>query len=185
MAKKIKDKICPICNTPFKPVYSTLQQVCSPKCALTFNSEKEVNKRVKQMKVEVEGTTQLEKAARIIFQKFIRERDKNFACISCGTLSTNQWDGGHYLKAELYSGLIFNEDNCHKQCCYCNGPKMNGNLTLYRIGLVKRYGTEFVEGLESIADSNRFYKYSRAELIDIANKYKMKLKELQKANQKP
>ena len=192
MAKKIKPKKCGYseCGKEFIPTFSTLQQTCSAKCAISFNSEKEVKKRVQQMKAEVEGTTQLENAARIIFQKWIRERDKDLPCISCG--KTNKdfigpyvWDAGHYFSADKYSGLIFEETNVHKQCKECNGTLMYGNLAEYRKGLVERYGEDYVWQLESISDINRSYKYSRSELIDIANKYKMKLKQLQQANQKP
>ena len=191
MAKKpTKPKQCPVCPNTFIPQYSTLQQVCSPKCAVVFNSEKEVKKRVEQMKVVVEGTTQLEKAARLIFQKWIRERDKDLPCISCGKTESNFippyiWDAGHYFSAERFSGLIFEETNVHKQCKQCNGVTMHGNLSEYRKGLIARYGEDYVFELESISDANRVYKYSRSELIDIANKYKMKLKQLVQGNSNP
>ena len=189
MAKKVKAKKCPICETMFTPQFSTLQPVCGPVCAIKFNSEKEVKKRLEKMKVEVEGTNQLEKAARLIFQKWIRERDKDLPCISCNKtdaeLGPNMFDSGHFFSAERFSGLIFDETNVHKQCKKCNGVNMHGNLVEYRKGLINRYGEDYVFELESISDANRVYKYSRSELIDIANKYKMKLKELQKANQKP
>jgi predicted nucleic acid-binding Zn ribbon protein len=178
MAKKTKSKTCPVCGNSFTPFYNSLQPVCSPKCALTFNSEKEVKKRFDKLKIEVEGTGQLEKAARIIFQQWVRERDKHHPCVSCGAVHTKM-DAGHYFKAELYSGLIFEEFNCHKQCCYCNGPHMHANLVEYRKGLIARYGEDAVLELEAIADANRTYKWSRSELIDIANTYKRKLKLLQ------
>lgn len=177
MAKKIKSKKCPICGNLFIPTFSTLQPVCGPLCAIKFNSEKEVKKRVEQMKVEVEGTSKLEQAAKLIFQQWIRERDKHYPCISCGSIHTKM-DAGHFYKAELFSGLIFEEDNVHKQCCACN-QHMDGNLIQYRKGLVARYGSDFVEQLDGIADANRYYKYTRSELIDLANKYKLKLKQTQ------
>lgn len=178
MAKKIKQKKCAYseCGKLFTPTFSTLQQVCSPKCAVAYNSEKEIKKRHEQAKAEVEGTTQLEKAARIIFQKWIRGRDADKPCISCGTFTTKQWDGGHYHKAEIFSALIFNEMNVHKQCSECNGENMHGNLINYRIGLVKRYGEDYAKQLDEMSVTGRKYTYTRSQLIDIANKYKMKLK---------
>ncbi len=189
MAKKVKQKKCPICETMFTPQFSTLQPVCGPLCAIKFNSEKEIKKRLEQMKTEVEGTTQLEKLARTIFQKWIRERDKDLPCISCGKtdkdfIGSYVWDAGHFFSADKYSGLIFEETNVHKQCKQCNGTTMYGNLAEYRKGLAARYGDDYVIELESISDANRGYKYSRGELIDIANKYKMKLKQLVQANSK-
>lgn len=177
MAKKVKQKKCAYseCGKLFTPTFSTLQIVCSLQCSIAYNSEREIKKRVAKMKVEVEGTTQLEKAARIIFQKWIRERDKNLPCISCGTYVANQFDGSHYHKAEIYSGLIFNEMNVHKSCSYCN-KELAGNLVNYRIGLVKRYGEDYAKQLDEMAVTGRKYTYTRSQLIDIANKYKMKLK---------
>lgn len=190
MAKKsIKPKQCPVCPNTFVPQYSSLQQVCSPKCAVVFNSEKEVKKRVERLKVESNSNNELEKAARLIFQKWIRERDKDQKCISCfrtvNDIAPTMWDAGHYFSAERFSGLIFEETNVHKQCKFCNGTKMHGNLIEYRKGLIARFGEDYVFELESISDANRVYKYSRSELIDIANKYKVKLKKLIQANSEP
>lgn len=185
MAKNIKPKKCAYsdCGKLFNPTYSTLQQVCSSICAIKFNSEKEVKKRFEEAKRESTTNKELEKAARIIFQKWIRERDKKEKCISCyrtiNDIAITMWDSGHYFSAERFSGLIFEETNVHKQCKFCNGTKMHGNLIEYRKGLVERYGEDYVWELESISNDNRVYKFSRTELIDIANKYKLKLKELQ------
>ena len=101
---------------------------------------------------------------------WIRQRDKDSPCISCGVKNTGLWDGGHFFKAELFSGLIFDERNCHKQCRKCN-RFLNGNELQYRKGLIERYGESFVSELESISDANRVYKYSKTELIEIKNKY--------------
>ncbi len=149
---------------------------CSYLCKLKYLSEKEVEKRHKECKVAVrEKLSVLEATAKRWFQKWIRWRDRALPCISCGSIFA-KWDGGHYFKAELYSGLIFHEMNCNKQCAYCNGPKMHGNLAPYRIGLVEKYGKLAVEGLEEISDSMRSYKYTREEYNEIIEKYKAKLK---------
>lgn len=177
MAKKpTKPKQCKVCEALFIPQYTSLQVTCSIKCTIEFNSEKEIKKRVEQIKVDLGATKELEKAARVIFQKWIRERDKDLPCISCGRTSTKQWDAGHMYKAELFTGLIFDERNANKQCSECNGVNMHGNVLEYHKGLIKRYGQKYVDELDAIADENRMKKFSRQELIDIANKYKYKLK---------
>lgn len=110
--------------------------------------------------------------ARKVFQAWIRNRDKDLSCICCNITKTPIWDGGHYLKAELFSGLIFDERNVHKQSRHCNSFK-GGNELNYRDGLIKRYGKEFVEQLESEKDSKRVYKWSDEELENIKQKYKL------------
>lgn len=174
MAKKVKPKKCAVCELDFTPVYSTLQQVCSPLCAIKFNSEKEIDKRHNQLKIESRKLSWFEDVARKIFQLWIRLRDKDLPCISCGAANT-KFDAGHYFKAELYSGMIFDEDNVHKQCCTCNDI-LEANLHEYRKGLIQRYGLEYVERLESRSDANRKKSWTREEYIEITEKYKHRVK---------
>ena len=171
----VKPKICKQCGAKFTP-FNSIQPVCSPKCAVEFNTKKEIDKRVKVMKKESQSLNDLRSIARAAFQTYIRLRDKNRPCISCGKTEA-KWDGGHFFKAEIYTGLIFNEFNCHKQCSYCN-DQLAGNLIEYRKGLIKRYGQERVSALEDLADLARIYKFDKNELIEIAVLYRTKIKEL-------
>jgi hypothetical protein len=173
--KQPKAKVCKQCGEKFKPMNS-LQNVCSPKCAIAFNSKKEIDKRVKVFRKETQSLSDLRAIARAAFQTWIRMRDQFKPCISCDKREA-KWDGGHYMKAETYTGLIFNEDNCHKQCSYCN-CQLDGNLIEYRKNLIKRIGQVRVDELEARADLSRIYKFSKQELIEIAQEYKMKIKQI-------
>lgn len=113
---------------------------------------------------------QFEADAKKVFQKWIRLRDEGKECISCGNHNPKAWHAGHYKKAEIYSGLIFDERNVHRQCSRCN-VFLNGNESEYRLGLVKRFGSEFVEKLEIDANLTRDKKYTKDELIEIKRKY--------------
>lgn len=174
--RKVKPKPCAVCEQPFTPMFTTTQQVCSTLCAMKYNSPEEIEKRYQTLKVESRKLSWYEEIARKVFQKWIRMRDALLPCISCGRTFTHQWDGGHYFKAEIFSGLIFDEDNCHKQCSECNGDNMHGNITEYRKGLVKRYGEDFVKRLEARSDANRQKSWTREEYMEITEKYKHKLK---------
>jgi len=178
MDKKRKSKSCKVCSLKFVPA-RPLQQVCSASCAYKFNSEKEIKKRTKQYKDNIkespEGIAKLKVIAKRVFQMWCRFRDANDSCISCKTKTTQQWDGGHYAKAEIYSGLIFEEVNVNKQCCNCN-DHLDANLIQYRKGLVLKYGNDIVERLETSMDSLREYKFTRSELLDIIAYYKQKIK---------
>ena len=103
-------------------------------------------------------------------------RDITMPCISCGVSETDLFDGGHYFKAELFSGLIFDERNCHKQCRKCN-RFLNGNELQYRTGLISRYGIDFVSNLENDSITKREYKFTREELIAKKMQYDIKIKE--------
>lgn len=181
--KKVYPRKCLNCKEKFIPVNQT-NTVCSTKCAIEYSKathkkkkEKEWKKEKAVLKDKLKTLGQYEAEAKKSFQKWIRMRDKDMLCISCGTNETNLWDGGHYFKAELFSGLIFDERNCHKQCRKCN-RFLNGNELQYRKGLIERYGIEYVEQLESESDSKRVYKYTKEELIAKKLKYDILIKEI-------
>ena len=102
-----------------------------------------------------------------IFNEWIRERDKNLGCISCGG---NVDHCGHYFPTN-YSGVRFYEINCNGQCIKCNNY-LSGNLIFYRRGLIQKYGNEMIEQLETYAIETRKKKWERDELNSIISKYK-------------
>ncbi len=174
--------ICKWCGGEYLP-YRTMQIICSPECALKYTAKKAEEKASKQwikekkvLKEKLKTLGQYETEARKVFQMWIRKvRDKDRACISCGVFNTPQWDAGHFYSANQFSGLMFDQDNVHKQCSVCN-DYLSGNLLAYREGLINRYGLEFVERLEKQKDNGRNYKYTKVELVEIKNKYKSLLK---------
>jgi hypothetical protein len=111
----------------------------------------------------------LKKKAQDTFNRWIRERDKNFGCISCGASIDH---AGHYFSSGHHSALTFDEQNVHGQCLRCNNF-MHGNLVYYRMGLVNRYGDEYVKELER-KNKREAKKWDRVELEDIIQQYKLK-----------
>jgi hypothetical protein len=110
------------------------------------------------------------KKAQNIFNRWVRNRDENKGCISCGGAVDH---AGHYFSAGHYSALRFNEMNVNGQCLSCNNFK-HGNLIKYRQGLVRRYGEEKVLMLENSADLRKVKKWSKIELEGIVQTYKLK-----------
>ncbi len=85
--KPKKCKQCKQCGKVFQ-LFNSLQKVCSPKCAAGENLITMILKREKQNRKEARElkTNKLSfriAQAQIWFNKFIRLRDKNQACISC------------------------------------------------------------------------------------------------------
>lgn len=141
-------------------------------------TEKEKRKKSREKKESLKSIQRLIQEARKPFQKFIRLRDMNRGCISCNDVNAEIWDAGHYYKAELFSGLIFDESNCHKQCKKCN-TFLNGNEAEYIKGLYERYGTEYVKSLTGKANAARKYKFSREELAEIKSYYRKKVRDFE------
>lgn len=138
-------------------------------------TKKSENAFKSDLRAKLKTLGQFEAEAKKVFQKWIRMRDKSFNCISCDTSVSDIWDGGHFKKAELYSGVIFDPRNVNKQCRKCNYFS-NGNELNYREGLVKRYGLDFVNELETYANETRNYKYTKDELIEIKKRYNEKIR---------
>lgn len=117
------------------------------------------------------------KKTQTIFNKYIRERDAGFTCITCKTGKTNiQYHAGHYLSVGAAPQHRFNPINCHKQCARCNNW-LSGNVALYRLALVEFYGIAVVEALEA---DHKAKKYGVEALKVIQKWNNRKLKRLQR-----
>lgn len=128
------------------------------------------NRKARQALNENTLSWWLDKAKRT-FNPWIRERDSDLPCISCGTKKTAQWHAGHYRPAHNNAALRFHPLNVHKQCCVCNdGNKLSGNLTEYRKGLILKIGQEAVDWLEGPQPLKR---WTIQELREICEQYKL------------
>tara|TARA_R100000322_G_scaffold169809_1_gene143063 strand:+ start:713 stop:1114 length:402 start_codon:yes stop_codon:yes gene_type:complete len=105
------------------------------------------------------------------FHRFIRNRDKDKPCISCGKYTTLQ--AGHYYSAGKHPVIRFNEDNVHGQCLSCNYYK-SGDLINYTYNLIDRIGKERFDKLKfQVALSKQIkHKWDKFFLIEIIDKYK-------------
>ncbi len=117
----------------------------------------------------MKSTSSLKQQAIKVFNSFIRERDKDEPCISCGKHTTLQ--AGHFYSAGKHQNLRFNEDNCHGQCVKCN-YYMSANLLKYRENLIKKIGFEGVERLDYLASVRVAHKDNKFYFEEIINKYK-------------
>jgi len=173
----VKPKKCKICKKEFKQ-YKSTDIVCSVNCAIELGKLKPVKlnyakiKRDKLEGLETKKQTYVRKvnAIKVIFQKWIRERDKNKPCISCNTITAIEWHAGHLYKAENYSGLIFDERNCHKQCKKCN-VFLDGNQLEYFNQMKIKHGYEFMEKLRLDAYLTKVKTFTNEELNEIKTKY--------------
>lgn len=186
--KKPRAKTCinPACGEKFTPrVGSVGQKVCSPACAYAMKdvNQERAQKAIKavereshkEAKAKIKTRGQHAKEAQAAVNAWIRERDKALPCISCGTMADVQYAAGHFKSVGSTPALRFEPLNIHKQCNRnCNMAK-SGNITEYRIGLIKRVGQEVVDWLEGPHEPK---KYTIEELIKIKEKYRLMLREL-------
>ena len=172
---------CKNCKQVFTKIRWNQKFCLDPECVKAWVSEaKDQNwkKTKKKMQADIETTQELMKAAQIVFNKFIRIRDKNQPCISCGSKLENKFDAGHYFSSGGHKAITFDEDNVHGQCVACNQWK-HGNLIQYQIGIEQRIGGDRLIALHEKA--HKAAKYTREELRELIANYKQKIKNLEKS----
>ena len=177
-------RTCKICKKKFEPTYSKVQITCSFECAIEYTKrqkEKAWKKEKKERKEKLKTWSDYYQETLKVFNQYIRERDKDKPCISCGKEpGTYKITSGHYYPQGQYRGIAMHEDNAHGQCWYdCNKNK-HGNLSEYRHGLISRIGKTRVEALDALR--NEINKPSIPELIELKVKLKDKIKKLRDEN---
>ena len=180
--KKCKSKGCGVLFTPTRP----MQTVCSVMCAVLDarikREQAEAKKRQEQRRKDRETRDKLKtradwlKEAQAAFNAYIRARDADQPCISCGRHHTGQWHAGHYLSRGARPELAMHPDNCHKQCAPCN-THLSGNLVLYRVNLINKIGLDRVEWLEGPHEP---LKLTVTDIKAIRDKYRALAKQLEK-----
>ena len=174
---------CKNCKNKFEPRYF-LQKFCmdSDECIKAFanwskvESVKRVNKEWREekkvLREKLKSQADYVKDLQTVFNQYIRLRDKDLPCVSCGVFNCEEFHAGHYLPT-TFQVLRFNEFNVWKQCSRCN-THLRGNITAYRIELINRIGLAEVEKLE-----NKRHEISKLSIPDLKAKivhYKAQIK---------
>jgi len=156
---------CKICRDKFEAKYF-LQKAClNPTCLAEWSKLDREVKQKKSDKVRKEALKSAGdyiKEAQVSINKYVRLRDKNKPCVSCGNdrehkigLSGHRYDAGHYRSRGSAGHLRFNLLNIHKQCVKCNREN-SGNVVEYRLELINRIGQDRVNELETDNEPRKF-----------------------------
>jgi hypothetical protein len=166
-------KKCKNCKEPFTPIKSSLEKYCTKSQCVNvwINSvkQKQWTKRKSELKADLMTLSDWLKIAQQVVNKYIRQRDKNEPCISCGNKINGVEHASHYLSSGGHSNVRFHEDNIWKSCYKCN-VMLSGNQLEYRKRLIQKIGIERVEWLEN--NGSIVKKWSVDELKEIIKKYK-------------
>jgi len=183
VAKTIKQKKCKACGIEFTP-WSTTQKACNLTCSLELVDRakaKKEKRELRKQKQKLKTLSDRKKEAQVAFNKWIRHRDRDLACISCGRYEYEikhdprggKMDCGHFHSIGARSDLRFNEFNANKQCKHCNRDK-SGNHGAYRLSLIDKIGLAEVEKLDG---SHELIKWDKEWLIDLKKDYQARLRE--------
>ncbi|HEK2026107.1 TPA: recombination protein NinG [Proteus mirabilis] len=192
--QKLRRRRCKICREWFIPRQS-FQNWCSPEHGFELSEqrknkdrekalaklkkenqkkEREEKDKLKARKLAVKPLSYFTKQAQTAFNAFIRERDKDEPCISCGRFHEGQYHAGHYRTTGANPELRFDEDNVHKQCAPCNNH-LSGNIENYTPRLIEKIGQE---RFDRLMGSHELPKWKREDYERIRDHYRAKLKEL-------
>lgn len=187
---------CTVCREWFHPVRAE-QYVCSYECACVhgkaandaakadkqrkekkrrLEEEKADRQRQVERRIAVKPLSYFIKQAQHAFNEFIRYRDRDLPCISCGRHHDGQYHAGHFRTTGASPELRFDEDNCHKQCSACNNH-LSGNLTAYRPALIAKIGQA---RFDALMGPHALPKWTRDDYIRIRDEYRAKLRDLKK-----
>ena len=162
------------CGNEFEPIkrngiiVSKICVSCVIKKAKTARKKTwSVEKR--KRKLELKTKSEWLKDLQTVFNTYIRERDKNKPCISCGRVLPRKYDAGHYFSVGAYPNLRFKELNVHGQCVECNQHK-HGNIQEYIINLPNRIGQDAFNELLSMRKEQ--LKLTIPEIKELIIKYK-------------
>ena len=176
---------CKVCRQPFEP-RQPMAVVCSLECAkslaVSIRGKTEKQAAIKQRKSDRErkeklkSRSELAREAQQAFNQWVRLRDADKPCISCGRHHQGQMHAGHYLSVGARPELRFEPLNVWLQCAPCN-TYLSGNAVLFRQALVREIGLERVEWLEG---PHQAKKYTADELRAIKTEYAAKARELKR-----
>lgn len=190
--RKPSRRKCKVCNEWFIPAYANIRWCCPEHGAIyaielrakekvkaeakrikaKHEAEKADRKRLADKKQQVKPLSYFIKQAQQAFNEFIRYRDREEACISCGRHHEGQYHAGHFRTTGANPELRFNEDNVHKQCAPCNNH-LSGNLIAYRPALIAKIGQA---RFDSLMGPHEMPKWKREDYIRIRDEYRAKLK---------
>ncbi|MGE4338298.1 MAG: recombination protein NinG [Pigmentiphaga sp.] len=176
------------CGTKFIP-QRLGQRACSPACALAIK-DKHANparkaiadrerREIKVRKERLKSRAEHLKECQAIFNQYIRLRDADKPCVSCGRPATwdGQWHASHYRSVGSTPALRFSPLNVHRACSICNSH-LSGNIMGYRPELVRRIGEEAVLELEGPHEP---LKLTIEDIKALKAKFRAWVRELKKA----
>lgn len=157
--------------------------------------DKKERKCTRERKELVKTCTKWLAEAQTAVNAYIRIRDRERPCISCGgsveEIENEQgwkvggcWDAGHYRSRGAAKHLRFNLYNIHKQCKSCNGGsgkyshKAESVGQFYTISLIEKIGRHRVESLNNDNSIRKFDIEYAKRIKAIFNKRSRHLKKL-------
>lgn len=176
-----KPRPCAHCESKFVPV-RPMQSVCSPICAARkVKADKAQERaRIKTRKEAIKPRAKWLAECQAIVNKYVRLRDRDLGCISCGAKPEacfgGAMDAGHFRSVGSAPHMRFYLPQIAAQCVKCN-RYLSGNAVEFRRGLTGRIGIERVEAIEAMQG---VAKFDREYLVRLKRVMTKKTRRLEK-----
>jgi len=178
-----KMKRCKICGDKFTP-YRTTQPTCKGECEYKYGMMKLKQQKQRAIKEGKENTRQqkakvysneyktdlqneINRLARMIDERF------NYACVDCGKViryrgnDSQRMDanGSHLHNVSGNENIRYNLHNIHTSKIKCNKWE-GGRKEDYKLGLICRYGTEYLNYVESLGVTYPYLGLKEIEVVE-------------------
>lgn len=175
MKPKLTKRRCKICSELYV-MYNSLRPYCSASCGSKYALKLIANKEKKEAsdwrkEKKILGVEVYSKEYRSAFQREINKLsrliDNEFwdSCIDCKREYGKQVDGAHFHSVGANSSTRWNLHNIHSASSQCN-KFSDTHKEGYRIGLIERYGNEYMEMIDNLPLRYKLVKLSNKEVFD-------------------
>ncbi len=148
---KLRQRKCKQCRQWFTPD-NKYQETCSVECAIEYAPKKMAKEKRKSIRRFRESDkSKLKRDVQRIANRLgkLHNMIRGYKeCITCGSYSKLQMDGGHCFPTSTYSPIRYYTLQIRPQCVKCN--RFNGGSPKeFKVYLISELGSEKVEWLES------------------------------------
>ena len=179
-----KNRKCSYCKQKIPAetaIRGGLRAFCSMEHLIAFAKSEEgqavvrksVRQDTKEQLAKMRTKSDWVKLAQKAVNAWVRFRDRDKPCISCGNLPQQKlggtMDAGHYRSRGAAGHLRFNTNNIHAQCVKCN-RHLSGNAVEFRINLIRRIGEDKVQQLEADSSLRNFDVHYLQRITEVFRK---------------
>lgn len=169
------------CGADFEPLYHNgiiKSKMCVP-CLIAKGKKKreaQSRKETKELKEKIKTHSQWLNELQKYINKIARLIDYGQPCIARPNLKNE--NGGHFKSVGSSNSIRFNLHNIHGQSIHSNKWK-SGEEGLFRLGLIRVYGVEYCEYVESLNLLYPTIKLSTEDIKTAISTSKSIIKELE------
>tara|TARA_R110002126_G_C10262775_1_gene483221 strand:+ start:211 stop:714 length:504 start_codon:yes stop_codon:yes gene_type:complete len=117
--------------------------------ALYNKEQKALKAQTTASKKEIRTRTDWFKILQKVVNQWVKYRDQNKPCCTCGTTNDIKYDAGHFYTVAARPDIRFELTNIHRQCSMKCNQRGSGMRAEYKVFIVEKYGEDHLDWLES------------------------------------